>query len=89
MIAYILSNPSTSAYCVRIDTRIRKMIAEMPDDNWQEEMWTLIEQAVKKKRKEYLLCQARKSQHLEIPGMPSANAIREDWDTWYGHSPVA
>ncbi len=80
---------STSVYRIRIDTRIRKMIEEMPDENWQEEIWTLIGQAVKKKRKEYLLCQARKSQHLEIPGMPVANAIREDRDTWYGHSPVA
>jgi len=89
MIVYILPIPSTSAYRVRIDTRIREMIEEMQDEYWQDEIWTLIGQAVKKKHEKYLLCQARKNQHLEIPGMPAANAIRVDRDTWYGHSPVA
>jgi hypothetical protein len=48
MIVYILSMPSTSGYRVRIDTRIRKMIEEMPDENRQEEIRTLVEQSVKK-----------------------------------------
>jgi hypothetical protein len=56
------------------------MIEEMPDQNWQEEIRTLIEQSVKKKRKEYLLCQARENQHLLISGIPAAQAIREDRD---------
>ena len=71
---------STSVYSIRIDTRIRKLIKEMPDQNWQEEIRTLVEQSVKKKRKEYLLSRARRNQHMPITGMPSAHAIREDRD---------
>ena len=71
---------STSVYSVRIDTQVRKMIEEMPDQNWQMEIRTLIEQSVKKKRKDYLLLKARENQHMLIPGMPAAQAIREDRD---------
>ena len=56
------------------------MIAEMPDQNWQEEIRTLIEESVRKKRKEYLLSRARENQHTLITGMPAAHVIREDRD---------
>ena len=46
---------STSVYSIRIDTRVRKMIEEMPDQNWHVEIRTLIEQSVRKKRKECIL----------------------------------
>ena len=71
---------STSVYSIRIDTRVRKMIEEMPDRNWQEEIRTLIEQSVKKRRKEYLLSRARENLHIPMTGMPAAQAIREDRD---------
>ncbi|MDP3565425.1 MAG: hypothetical protein Q8R70_13150 [Methanoregula sp.] len=71
---------STSVYSIRIDTRVRKMITEMPDQNWQEEIRTLIEQSVRKKRKEYLLSRARENQHLLMNGVASAQTIREDRD---------
>ena len=71
---------STSVYSIRIDTRVRKMIEEMPDQNWQEEIRTLIEQSVKKKRKDYLLSRARENLDMQITGMPAAQAIREDRD---------
>jgi len=71
---------STSVYSVRIDTRVRKMIEEMSDQNWPEEIRILIEQSVKKKRKEYLLSRARENQHMLITGIPAAEAIREDRD---------
>jgi len=71
---------STSVYSIRIDTRVRKMIEEMPDQNWQEEIRTIVEQSVKKKRKDYLLSRARDNQHTLITGMPAAQAIREDRD---------
>ena len=71
---------STSVYCIRIDTRVRKMIEEMSDQNWQKEIRILIEQSVKKKRKEYLLSPARENQHTLITGIPAAQAIREDRD---------
>ena len=56
------------------------MIEEMPDQNWQEEIRTLIEQSVKKKRKDYLLSRARENLDMQITGMPAAQAIREDRD---------
>ena len=71
---------STSVYSIRIDTRVRKMIEEMSDQNWQKEIRILIEQSVKKKRKEYLLSHARENQHTLITGIPAAQAIREDRD---------
>jgi len=71
---------STSVYSVRIDTRVRKMIEEMSDQNWPEEIRILIEQSVKKKRKEYLLFRARKNQHMLITGIPAAQGIRRDRD---------
>jgi hypothetical protein len=77
-IHYFMS--STSVYSIRIDSRVRKMIEEMPDQNWAEEIRTLIEKSVKKKRKEYLLSQARDNQHNQITGIPAAEAIRDDRD---------
>ena len=71
---------STSVYSIRIDTRVRKMIEEMPDQNWQEEIRTLVEQSVRKKRKEYLLSRARGNRLAPLTGMPAAQAIREDRD---------
>ena len=71
---------STSVYSVRIDTRVRKMIEEMPDLNWQEEIRTLIEQSVKMKRKYYLLSRARENQDLLLTGISAAQEIREDRD---------
>ena len=70
----------TSVYSIRIDTRVRKMIEDMPDQNWQEEIRTLVEKSVKKKRKEYLLSRARDNLHTLINGMPAVQAIREDRD---------
>lgn len=71
---------STSVYSIRIDTRVKKMIEEIPDRNLQEEIRTLIEQAVKRKRKEHLLAQARERQQVLPCGMPAAQAVREDRD---------
>lgn len=70
----------TSVYSIRIDSRVRKMIDEMNDQNWQEEIRALIEQSVKKKRKEHLLARAREG-HRTLPvGTPAAGCIREDRD---------
>ena len=71
---------STSVYSIRIDTRVKKMIEEIPDRNLQEEIRTLIEQAVKRKRKEQLLVQARERQKVLPRGKPAAQAVREDRD---------
>ena len=53
---------------------------EMPDQNLQEEIRTLIEQIVRRKRKELLLAKAREHQDLLISGIPAAQAVREDRD---------
>ena len=71
---------STSVYSIRIDTRVRKMIDEIPDRNLHEEIRTLIERAVRQKRKEQLLAQARERQSAVPGSMPAAQAIREDRD---------
>ena len=71
---------STSVYSIRIDSRVKKMIEEIPDRNLQEEIRTLIEQAVKRKRKEQLLAQARERQQVLPRGKPAAQAVREDRD---------
>jgi hypothetical protein len=71
---------STSVYSIRIDARVKKMIEEIPDRNLSEEIRTLIEQAVKRKRKEQLLVQARERQQVLPSGIPAAQAVREDRD---------
>jgi hypothetical protein len=71
---------STSVYSIRIDSRVRKMIEEMPDQNWQTEIRSLIEQSVKMKRKEQLLSKARENRHTLIAGVPAVQVIREDRD---------
>ena len=69
-----------SVYSVRIDSRVRKMIEEMSDQNWQEEIRMLIEQSVRKKRKEQLLAQAKEGLRTMVTGPPAAASIREDRD---------
>jgi hypothetical protein len=72
---------STSVYSIRIDSRVRKMIDEIPDRNLPEEIRSLIERAVRRKRKEQLLAQAReRQQHILPDSIPAAQAIREDRD---------
>jgi len=71
---------STSVYSIRIDSRVRKMIDEIPDRNLSEEIRSLIEGAVRRKRKEQLLAQARERQHILPAGIPAAQMIREDRD---------
>lgn len=69
-----------SVYSVRIDSRVRKMIEEMSDQNWQEEIRMLIEQTVRKKRKEQLLAQAEEGLRTKVTGPSAAASIREDRD---------
>jgi hypothetical protein len=71
---------STSVYSIRIDSRVRMMMDEIHDQNLQEEIRTLIEDIVRKKRKELLLAKARENQDLLINGIPAAQAVREDRD---------
>jgi len=71
---------TTSVYSVRIDTRVRKIIEEINDPLWQEEIRTLIEQSARKKRKAQILARAREAHRAQKEGLPAAESIRADRD---------
>lgn len=71
---------ATSVYSIRIDSRVRKMIDELPGKECQEEIRALIENTVRMKRREQLLDTAQKRQETKTPGMPAARIIREARD---------
>ncbi|MDD1676833.1 MAG: hypothetical protein LUQ40_03755 [Methanomicrobiales archaeon] len=53
---------------------------EMPEYNWQEEITTLIEKTVKKKRREQLLARARELHRQQKKDVSAADILREDRD---------
>ena len=71
---------TNSVYSIRIDSNVRKMIDELNDPSWQDEIRTLIEQTARKKRKAQLLARAREAQRTMEEGSPAAESIREDRD---------
>jgi len=66
-----------SVYRIRIDSRVRKMIDELPGKECQEEIRTFIENTVRMKRRKQLLDAAQKRQETKTAGMPAAQIIRE------------
>jgi hypothetical protein len=71
---------TTSVYSIRIDSRVRKMIDKLNDPSWQDEIRTLIERSVRKKRKAQILARAREARRSLGEGPPAADSIREDRD---------
>lgn len=71
---------TTSVYSIRIDSRIKKMIDDLDDPAWQDEVRTLIEQSVRRRRKAQLLARAREAQQILDEGPSAADLIREDRD---------
>ena len=71
---------TTSVYSIRIDSRVRKIIAELDDPSWQEEIRALIERAARQKRKAKLLALAREAHGTTGEGSPAAESIRTDRD---------
>jgi hypothetical protein len=71
---------TTSVYSVRIDARVRKIIEEIKDPLWQEEIRTLIERSARKKRKAQILARAREAHSSLNEGLPAAESIRADRD---------
>lgn len=71
---------TTSVYSIRIDSRVRKIIDELDDPSWQEEIRRLIEQAARRKRKAEILARARDAQNKTGEGSPAAESIRADRD---------
>nr|WP_321352396.1 hypothetical protein [uncultured Methanoregula sp.] len=71
---------ATSVYSIRIDSRIRKMIDELPGNECQSEIRALIEDTVRKKHKEQLLTRALARLDTRVPGISAAGIIREARD---------
>lgn len=69
-----------SVYSVRIDPRIRKMMEEMDGTDWQDKIRQLIEDSVRKERRQLLLARAKQVHRDQSAGPPAALLIREDRD---------
>ncbi len=70
----------TSVYSIRIDPRIRILMDEMKDEDWQAEIRNLIEAFVRRRRKEELLHQSEEICSLMNHGPDAYTLIREDRD---------
>jgi len=69
-----------SVYSVRIDPLVRKMMEEMGELDWQEKIRHLIEDSVRKERRQFLLARAKQAHRDQPAGPPAAAMIREDRD---------
>ena len=72
---------STNVYSIRIDDRVRRMMDEMNDVNWQAEIRQSVERMVREKKKHKLLEEAKELWKDQIPHKAgAAEMIREDRD---------
>ena len=72
---------STNVYSIRIDDRVRRMMDEMNDVNWQAEIRQSVERMVWEKKKHKLLEEAKELWKDQIPNkVGAAEMIREDRD---------
>jgi len=72
---------STNVYSIRIDDRVRRMMDEMNDVNWQTEIRQSVERMVREKKKKRLLEEAKELWKDQIPNkVGAAEMIREDRD---------
>lgn len=72
---------STNVYSIRIDDRVRRMMDEMNDVNWQAEIRQSVERMVREKKKQKLLEEAKELWKDQIPNKVGAvEMIREDRD---------
>ena len=73
---------TTSVYSIRIDSRIKKkLIDELDDPTWQDEVHAFIERSVQRRHKAQLLARAREIHRSLEKGSSAADLIREDRDT--------
>ena len=70
----------TTVYSIRIPQKIRKMMEEMKEINWQEEIRRVVEELVRNKRREKLLAEAKEIRKEMKISVSSAELIREDRD---------
>ena len=69
-----------TVYSIRVPVELRKMMEEMRDVNWQEEIRKVVEELVKNKRKERLLAEAKKIRKDMKADVSASELIREDRD---------
>jgi len=70
----------TTVYSIRIPQEVRKMMEEMKEINWQEEIRRAVEELVRNKRREKLLAEAKEIRKEMKISVSSAELIREDRD---------
>jgi len=72
---------STEVYSIRLDDRVRRMMDDMPEVNWQAEIRHTVERMVREKKKQRLLAEAQELWKHQKPNRIGAVAmIREDRD---------
>lgn len=72
---------STNVYSIRLDDRVRRLMDDMPDINWQAEIRQTVERMVREKKKQRLLAEAQELwKHQKINKVGAAEMIREDRD---------
>ena len=67
---------SNNVYSIRIDDRVRRMMDEMTDVNWQAEIRQSVERMVREKKKQKLLEEAKELWKDQIPN--KARGRRDD-----------
>ena len=70
-----------TVYGVRVPVELRKMMEEMKEINWQEEIRMRVEELVKNKSKERLLAEAKEIRKDMKAGVSAAELIRKDRDS--------
>ena len=69
-----------TVYSIRVPVELRKMMEELKEINWQEEIRGLVEELVKNKSKERLLAEAKEIRKAMKADVSAAELIREDRD---------
>jgi hypothetical protein len=69
-----------SVYSIRIPSKIKKIIQETPDINWQDEIRVAVEDMVREKQKVRLFAHAKKMHENMKICSSAAELIREDRD---------
>ena len=69
-----------TVYSIRVPVKLRKMMEEMKEVNWQEVIRTMVEELVKNKSKERLLAEAKGIRKEMKVDVSAAELIREDRD---------
>ena len=69
-----------TVYSIRVPVKLRKMMEEMKEVNWQEVIRTMVEELVKNKSKERLLAEAKEIRKEMKVDVSAAELIRADRD---------